>query len=70
MTKYDIKKELADLGLNQTKFADLIGAHLRTVQYWVANEQEPSNYAKFLFEITKQLPDQKNNIIAIAKSIK
>lgn len=67
--KYDVQAELDRLGVSQTEFAKITGVSIRSVQYWVAGEKEPSNLAKFIFEITRRNPDMKQSIIESARQV-
>jgi putative transcriptional regulator len=44
-------------GLSQSRFAELLGVSVRTLQDWEQGRRKPSQAAKSLIEIAKQRPD-------------
>lgn len=60
MNSKDIKKLRKNLGLNQAKFGDLLGAHPMTVSKWERDELKPSDYQKTLItEFQQAAKDEK-----------
>jgi len=45
------------VGLTQSKFAELLGVSVRTLQDWEQGRRQPSRAAASLIEIAKQRPD-------------
>ncbi|MCJ8272854.1 MAG: helix-turn-helix domain-containing protein [Psychrosphaera sp.] len=44
-------------GLSQSRFAELLGVSVRTLQDWEQGRRKPSRAAKSLIQIAKQRPD-------------
>lgn len=44
-------------GLSQTRFAELLGVSVRTLQDWEQGRRKPSKAAMSLIQIAKQRPD-------------
>jgi putative transcriptional regulator len=44
-------------GLSQSRFAELLGVSVRTLQDWEQGRRNPSQAARSLIEIAKQRPD-------------
>jgi putative transcriptional regulator len=44
-------------GLSQSRFAELLGVSVRTLQYWEQGRRKPSRAAMSLIQITNQRPD-------------
>ena len=45
------------VGLSQSRFADLLGVSIRTLQDWEQGRRKPSRAAVSLIQIAKQRPD-------------
>ena len=45
------------VGLSQTRFAELLGVSVRTLQDWEQGRRKPSRAAMSLIQIAKQRPD-------------
>lgn len=45
------------VGLTQSKFAELLGVSVRTLQDWEQGRRQPSRAAASLIQIAKQRPD-------------
>ena len=45
------------VGLSQSRFADLLGVSIRTLQDWEQGRRKPSRAAASLIQIAKQRPD-------------
>lgn len=45
------------VGLSQSRFAELLGVSVRTLQDWEQGRRKPSRAAMFLIQIAKQRPD-------------
>ena len=45
------------VGLSQTRFAELLGVSVRTLQDWEKGRRKPSRAAMSLIQIAKQRPD-------------
>ncbi len=44
-------------GLSQSRFAELLGVSVRTLQEWEQGRRKPSRAARSLIEIARQRPD-------------
>jgi putative transcriptional regulator len=44
-------------GLSQTRFAELLGVSVRTLQEWEQGRRQPSGAARTLFKVAERHPD-------------
>ena len=51
-------------GLSQSKFAELLGVSMRTLQDWEQGRREPSGAAKSLIRIAEARPDVLKEVFA------
>lgn len=56
-----IKQLRKSTGLSQTKFGELFGIPMRTIQNWETGEREPANYIVNMMEIITDLKGVKRN---------
>lgn len=56
-----IKQLRKSTGLSQTKFGELFGIPMRTIQNWETGEREPANYIVNMMEIIANLKGAKRN---------
>lgn len=59
----DPKKIRKELGLSQSKFAELIGISISTLQNWEQGRRKPEGSAKVLLNVTARYPEAVLNTV-------